>query len=207
MSNIKEDYIRKLSQIIEIGRLIIEKSKYLDVKSKKAFVNSGDEYLKIINEKYCTLTQLKSISKMFLPFWNEAIGVDIELFWIELKNHNLDFERKDELIFALAKNRFRRVDQGFSARNNWEEMKDMKSLKDRFLDSEIEQIGKIIEVDESKRVKILKKCLEKKQIPQSQYLKFGECWAYLSYCNLLEKYFDQEQKDELSDIHRNFKSV
>ncbi|CAA9201072.1 hypothetical protein FLA105534_03395 [Flavobacterium bizetiae] len=215
MSNLRTDYIEKLLKTIEIQRMILNNSRFFDKKLKEKssnFILDGSRdfsleniILEMLAKENLTLTQLKSTCKMLLTFWNEGIGVDVELFWIELKKHNIDFERNDELKFALNKNRFRRVDQGFGARRDWNLMKDMQSLKDRFSVSEIEQIGKIIEADENKRVEILKKCLLKKQIPKSQYLKFGECWAYLSYCNLFEKYFDQEQKDELSDIHRNFK--
>lgn len=209
MSNLKTDYIEKLLKTIEIH------SRFFDKKSKEKssnFILEGSSdfsleniILEMLAEEHLTLTQLKSICKMLLTFWNEGIGVDVEFFWTELKKHNIDFERNDELKFALNKNRFRRVDQGYGARRDWNLMKEMQSVKDRFSALEIEQIGKIIEADENKRVEILRKCLLKKQIPKSQILKFGECWAYLSYCDLFEKYFNQEQKDELYDIRRNFR--
>ncbi|TDO73651.1 hypothetical protein EV143_105249 [Flavobacterium chryseum] len=215
MNNLRTNYIEKLLKTIEIQRMILNNSRLFDKKSKEQsnnFILEGSSdfnleniILEMLAKEDLTLTQLKSTCKMLLTFWNEGIGVNVELFWAELKKHNIDFERNDELKFALNKNRFRRVDQGFGARIDWNQMKNMESVKDRFSVPEIEQIDKIIEEDENKRVGILKKCLLKKQIPKSQYLKFGECWAYLSYCNLFEKYFDQEQKDELYGIWVNFK--
>lgn len=126
------------------------------------------------------------------------------MFWIELKKEKIDIERKDSLFFALDKGRFRRVDIGFSARKFWHIIKEFDSVKKRFVKSEIEEISKIIERDENARYEILFKFLKKKEIPQSQYLKFGECMAYFSFCSLFDKHFSIEETQELYDIWNNF---
>ena len=71
---------------------------------------------------------------------------------------------------------------------------------------EIEEIDDIILKDEKQRIEILKKCLRKKEIPQTQYLKYGECMAYANNCLLWKKYFKQSEVDELYEIWKNFKS-
>jgi hypothetical protein len=53
---------------------------------------------------------------------------------------------------------------------------------------------------------MLKKCLTRKQIPQTNYLKFGECMAYANKCRLWDKYFTQAEVDELYVIWKNFES-
>ena len=140
-------------------------------------------------------------------FWKESIGIDTENFWSELSNHNIDFERKDELIFALNKGRFRRVDQGMSARKSWNTLKSSKAIINRFSQTEIERITKIIEKDENTRLEILQKCLTKNSIPQTLYLKFGECMAYFGNCDLFDKYFAKNEIETLYKIWANFKSV
>jgi len=111
------------------------------------------------------------------------------------------------LRFALINNRFRNVDQGMEARKYWTSLKKLKEIKERFTITEIELLDDIILKDEKQRLEILKKCLSKKQIPKAQYLKFGECMAYINNCGLLEKYFSKIEVDELHDIWRNFKSI
>jgi len=49
--------------------------------------------------------------------------------------------------------------------------------------------------------------LAKKAIPQTQYLKFGECMAYFGRSKLFEVYFSKEQVEELYEIWKNFKSL
>ncbi|WP_188051753.1 hypothetical protein [Flavobacterium sp. GP15] len=206
MTDLKKEYKVKLLNAILVQNRLIDNSKYFDNITKEAFLNLGNYWIERIGKESFTLTQLKSITSDILTFWKESIGIDTELFWIELKKNNIDFERKDEINFALAKGRFRRVDIGIGARKDWAVIKDFDSIKQRFLIDEIEKISLIIEKDEKIRTEILKKCLRKKEIPQTQYLKFGECWAYMSNCKLWDKYFSKEEVEELDNIHRNFKS-
>lgn len=150
--------------------------------------------------------QLKSLTNDFLTYWNESIHPDTELFWEEARKEGIDFERKDPLKFALEKSRFRNVHQGMDARNNWEEVKKLQAILERFSTDEIAKIDRIIAEDENRRLNILKKCRRKKEIPQSQYLKFGECMAYFNNCRLFGLYFSQEEVEELYVIWKNFRS-
>jgi hypothetical protein len=200
MTNIKTEYIEKLLNLIKIENRLVNDSKHFDDKHKEAIVYFENYYIEIINKEPITLTQLKSITSNILTFWKESIGIDTELFWIELKKNNIDFERKVEINFALEKNRFRRVDVGIGARKYWTVIKDFDSIQKRFSKEEIEKISLIIENDEKTRLEILKKCLRKKEIPQTQRLKYGECWAYMSQCGLLKKYFSKEEIEELHNL-------
>ena len=149
---------------------------------------------------------LNSLKNGLLFYWNNSINPDTERFWTELKANGIDYERKEPLRFALAKNRFGKVDQGMEARRNWNVLKDLKEIRDNYTKSEIEQIGNIIAEDEKRRVGILQKCLMKKEIPQSQYLKFGECMAYMTNCGLWDIHFNIGEVEELNNIWTNFKS-
>jgi len=149
--------------------------------------------------------QLRILTNELLTYWNESINRDTEYFWAELQANNIDIERKEPLKFALAKKRFRTVEQGIDARNNWTDLKGLKSITDKFSKTDIQQIDSIIADDEQNRLDILKKCLRKKTIPPTQYLKFGECMAYFANCRLFDKYFTKEQVEELYGIWKNFK--
>lgn len=82
----------------------------------------------------------------------------------------------------------------------------MKAIRDRYTNAEIEQIDKVIQEDQDKRLAILKKCLLKRQIPQSQYLKFGECMAYFMNTYIMDHFFSKEEADTLLMIWQNFES-
>jgi len=200
MTNVKNEYIEKLRKTIQIENRLVTDSKYFDNKDKEAIMYFRNYYIEMVDKEPLTLTQLKSITNNILTYWKESISIDTELFWIELKKNDIDFERKDEINFALEKNRFRRVDVGIGARKYWTVIKDFDSIQKRFSKEEIEKISSIIENDEKTRLDILKKCLRKKEIPQTQRLKYGECWAYMSKCGLLKKYFSKEEIEELHNL-------
>ena len=98
------------------------------------------------------------------------------------------------------------IDQGMDARKHWSELKKRKEITDKYSRTEIEKIETIIADDENRRLEILKKCLRKNEIPQTQYLKFGECMAYMNNCGLWDKYFSKEEVQQLYNIWTNFKS-
>lgn len=150
--------------------------------------------------------QINSLKNELFSYWNKTISVETEKFWTQIKNENLTFERKEPLKFALSKNRFRNVEQGIGARKYWKTLKTIQSIKNEYSVSDIKKIDKIIVDDENNRFEILKKCLKKKNIPKSQYLKFGECIAYFSNCKLFEKYLTEKEVVELYTIWKNFKS-
>ena len=206
MTDTKSEYKEQLLRTIQIQNDLLNDFDLFDPKTKEAIINLGLYWTERLDSEHFTLTQLKSITNDILTMWKETIGIATELFWTELKKNNIEFERKDELNFALQKGRFRRVDIGMGARKDWNVIKDFDSIKGRFSNDEIEKISKIIDLDEKTRLEILKKCLRKKEIPQTQYLKFGECMAYMSNCGLWDKYFAKTEVNELYDIWNKFES-
>jgi hypothetical protein len=106
-------YKGKVLQTIKIQDRVMTDSNRLDNATKEAFLRLSTYCYQQL-EGNLTLTQLKSLVDGILTYWRESIGVDIETFWTELKINNVEFERRDELQFALLKGRFRRVDIGMA---------------------------------------------------------------------------------------------
>lgn len=136
----------------------------------------------------------------FFTYWNENITPDVELFWDEIRQQGLPFERKDPLAFAFAKGRLRLGDQYIAARKHWAAIRQMEQVKARYTTDQILQIDEMIAADEKKRHELLKKILIKGNLPDYQYLKFGECMAYFSQCGLWGQYFTQQQVERLREI-------
>lgn len=200
--------IKNLILTIEIHDIIIDSSLIMDSKTKDAFKGLSKYTKELLQAEESKITSygLNSLKNELLFYWNESVNPDTERFWTELKRNGVDYERKEPLKFALEKKRFRRVDQGMDARKHWDELKKLKEVQQKYTKTEIEELDTIISKDETQRIEILKKCLRKKEIPQTQYLKFGECMAYARNCGLWDKYFRQSEVDELYEIWKNFKS-
>ena len=199
--------IEKLILVTKINDKVIDGSTIMDEKTKEAFKNLS-KYTRDLLEKEPKMNSygLNSLKSELLTYWNESINPDTESFWTELKVNGIEYERKEPLKFAIEKSQFRRVDQGMDARKHWTELKKQREITDKYSKTEIEKIETIIADDENRRLEILKKCLRKNEIPQTQYLKFGECMAYMNNCGLWDKYFNKEEVQKLYDIWTNFKS-
>ena len=206
----KTENIEQILRTVEIHEKIVNESTEMENDTKSHFLNLSEFTKNCLNDKSKTEKfnsyQINSLKNELLIYWNETISVETEKFWTEVKNEKLNLERKEPLKFALSKNRFRNVEQGIGARKYWNSLKSLKSIKKEYLDLEIKKIDEIIVEDENKRIGILKKCLAKKNIPKSQYLKFGECMAYFANCGLFEKYLTEKEVTELYTIWKNFKS-
>jgi hypothetical protein len=200
--------IDQLVRTTEIQDSIVSTSTSLDEQTKQALHNQS-AFIRdfLAKNPNANSYERKKLASQVLTYWNETVNPDTEAFWAEMKRDGIDFERKEPLRFALEKGWFRNVEQGIEARNHWSSLKHVSTVRDRYSQAEIERLDRIIEEDEKKRYEVLKKCLAKKAIPQTQYLKFGEGMAYLGRCNLFEVYFSKEQVEELYEIWRNFKSV
>lgn len=199
--------VEKLILTTKINDNVVDSSTILDEKTKEAFKNLSKytrDYLE--REPKMNSYGLNSLKSGLLTYWNESITPDTEKFWTEIKANGIDYERKEPLKFALDKNRFRRVEQGIDARKYWTFLKTTNEIQDNFSKTEIERIDSIISADEKARLEILKKCLRKKEIPQTQYLKFGECMAYINNCGLWDTYFTKTEVTELYDIWNKFES-
>lgn len=198
---------KKLILTTKINDKVVDRSTNMDEKIKEALKNIS-KYTRDLLEKEPNMNsyRLNSLKSGLLTFWNESITPDTESFWTELKSNEIDYERKEPLKFALEKNRFRQVGQGIDARNHWFELRNSKEIADEYSRAEIENIDTIIVEDENQRLEILKKCLRKNKIPHSQYLKFGECMAYMNNCGLWDTHFKNEEVQQLYEIWSNFKS-
>jgi hypothetical protein len=196
----------QLLRTTEIHDKLVDSSTAFDDKTKQAFKKLS-KYIRdfLTSNPKANAYQLRTLTNELLTYWNESINSDTEKFWADLQTNNIDIERKEPLRFALTKKCFRTVEQGVDARNNWAELRKLKSITDNFSNTDIEQIDSIIAEDERNRLDILKKCLRKKAIPPTQYLKFGECMAYFANCRLFDKHFTTDQVEELYDIWKNFK--
>lgn len=191
---------------LDIGDKVIESSSFFDKDTKIRFKEGAKSYKDFITSNTnINSYQLKSLTNDFFTYWHESIHPDTEIFWAELKKNGIDFERKDPLLFALDKNRFRNVHQGIEARKHWLEIRKLEIVLERLSKANIEQIDRIVAEDENKRLAILNRCLKNKRIPRSQYLKFGECMAYFSNCRLFGAYFSPVEIEELYKIWKNFK--
>ena len=198
--------IEKLILVTKIKEKVVECSTNMDEKTKEAFRNLSKSTRDILEKKpKMNSYGLNSLKSGLLTYWNESINPDTESFWTELKVNGIDYERKEPLKFALDKNQFKRIEQGMDARMYWGELKKRKEITDKYSKAEIEKIETIIAEDENRRLEILKKCLRKNEIPQSQYLKFGECMAYMNKCGLWDKYFNKDEVQQLYNIWTNFK--
>lgn len=205
MTNLRNT--EKLILTTKITDKIVRNSTIMDDKTKEAFSNLSKYTRGLLETKRkMNSSGLNSLKNGLLTYWNESISPDTEKFWAELRENGIDYERKEPLRYALNKNSFRTIDQGIGARKHWSELKKLKEIKDNYTKWEIEQIDNIISEDEKRRVEVLKKCLLKKEIPQKQYLKFGECIAYANNCGLWDRYFGNEEVEELYNIWGNFKT-
>lgn len=194
----------QLIHALDIGNRVIESSSFFDKDAKLRFKESTKFYREFfVNNPNINSYQLKSLTNDFLTYWHESIHPDTEIFWAELKKNSIDFERKDPLLFALDKNRFRNVHQAMEARKHWSEIRKLEIVLERFSKENIEHIDRIVVEDENKRLAILNKCLKNQKIPRSQYLKFGESIAYFSNCQLFGKYFSPLEVEKLYAIWKN----
>lgn len=100
----------------------------------------------------------------------------------------------------LTKKRFRQVEQWIDLFNNLEELKQTNFLNNQFTKKELKELNELVEAEEKKRFELVNKCFQKKRIPISQYLKFGESMAFLEKCNLTLKFFSDKERDEIFEI-------
>ena len=200
----------ELLKAIDIAIKMYNKSPSISLKQKESSIKHC-EWIKNRVKEGLKKGELKSghlnsfVTIFFTP-WNEGIGVDVEYFWLDLKNSNiLEFARKHPLRFALKKGYFLNVEQGMEARKNWYWLIKTNILTLNYTEEEIKSLQNVIESDEFKRLQLLQKCLKNKRISSSEYLRFGDCIAYFDNCKLFEKYFTELQISELDIIWKNVK--
>jgi len=201
----KETFYR----IIAIGDEIIIDSENYHSQTIESMINYSQYVISRINELSKNgkqnLTIINSFKRNYLIFWNESVSIEAEMFWLKLKNEKIEVERREPFKYALLKNRFQNVHQGMEANKNWNKIKEFGYINTRFSKNEIIKLQEIIEKDEKERLDFLKKCYERKKIPNRKYLRFGDSVAYFDKCNLFEKYFKSEEVVELMKIWQDFK--
>lgn len=203
---ITSNYSDIILQIIKIQDEIVDASTTIDEATKQGIrLRSAMLISTVANQPKLNAYGFKSLLNELLIYWNHNISPDTEKFWDALNSNNLPVERKDLIKDALAREHFKTVEQGIDARNNWAVLSDMSLITERFSPEQISQVAQIIAADEQKRHAILQKTLTTGKIPQTQYLKFGECMAYFANCLLFRHYFTQAQTDELYGIWQDFK--
>ena len=198
-----------LLKAIEISNQIFTKSKNVDNQKKIAFEalnNYSKTYLEnaIKNDKL-TAHEVKSLESEFFKYWNESINQEVEFFWKEINKNQLPYQRKSPIKELLTKGKFRQVEQWIDLFNSLDELKKNKLLIKEFTRIEIEKFYKLVEAEEEKRFKLVNRCYQKKKIPFSQYLKFGESMAFLERCNLTKKYFTEKEREEIYEIWKSTK--
>lgn len=203
------DQANLLLKAIDIGNQVFTTSTNIDNQTKIAFEalnNYSKSYIEnaMKNDKL-TAYQVKSLENEFFKYWNGSISQEVEIFWKEINKNKLPYQRKSPIKELLIKGRFRKVEQWIDLFNNLEELEQNNFLSKQFTKSEIKQFYALVEAEEEKRFKLVNKCYQKKKIPTSQYLKFGESMAFLERCNLTEKYFTEEEREEIYEVWRSTK--
>jgi len=201
MNILKENLIKA----IDIGNRIVAESNKIDTRTKQAMLYYSEDIIERIEQKCengkTNSTFIDFFKKDFLIFWNESTCVESEMFWKELSSNNIDYERKDPLLFALTKNRFINVHQGMDARKNWKEVVEFGYIKERYTDAEIQKISEVIEKDEHDRIQLILKALKTKKIPKG--MRFSDSMAYFNNCHLFSKYLKKEEVDEIYSLMDN----
>ena len=198
-----------LLKAVEISNKIFAQSNSGDKQVKLAF-QALNEYSKCFIESALkkdklTSYEVKSIENEFFSYWNNTINEDVEIFWEEITKSDLPFQRKSALRELLTKGRFRQVEQWIDLYNNFQNIKDSGFLHRQFKNEELVELNNLIEKEEKNRFKIVNNCLQKKRIPFSQYLKFGESMAFLERCGLTRKYFTDTEREEIYKIWKSTK--
>ena len=137
----KTENIEQVLKAVEIHEKIVNESTEMESDTKSHFLNLSKFTKDCLKDKSkaekFNSYQIKSLTNELLIYWNETISVETEKFWTEIKNGNLNLERKEPLKFALNNNRFRNVEQGIGARKYWNSLKLLESIKDEYSDLEI----------------------------------------------------------------------
>lgn len=148
---------------------------------------------------------LRYLIEDILIRWNESIGIDTEIFWNKMYERGIKYARKEPLRWALQKGRFRNVHQGMEAAKNFDSLIRTKLLEPNFSYEELSQLRNIIEKDTNSRLELFKSCLKKGHLTASIYLRFGDSVAYFNECDLWEKFFTENEVNQLTALWQSFK--
>lgn len=191
---------RSFLKAIEIENRIVSNSTKINKELKAAFLKQNIQSRNLIehgiNSNKLTASEMRSLENEFFTYWNEAINIDVEIFWTKIVQHNLPYQRKSPINELLNKGKFLHTDQWIELFNNFEELQQNGFLKKK----EFHQIQELLKQEEEKRFHLVKHCFDRKKIPFSKYLKFGEALAFLNNCSLTSNYFTEKEIEEIYQI-------
>jgi len=105
-----QERAEKLEKAIDIAQNIVSQSLEMEISLKKAMLSFGNTTKNdALNPepKFRKIASIKYLENDFLTYWNEAKGNDIENFWKEIYNKEIDFERKDTIKLVLKRNKIK----------------------------------------------------------------------------------------------------
>ena len=186
---------------IEIAKNILENSESLAPDLKFGLLNWNTISKKLVENGLgnddLTAASLKSIESQFFTFWTQSVNEEVELFWEELQKQQLSYPRKSPVRNLLKKGYFKDVEQWIGLINHFSRLEQIPFFNEQFSKTEILQIKDLIEAEKLRRFELVNKCFQKKKIPKTYYLKFGEAMAFLERCNLMSNFFSPKERDDL----------
>ncbi len=105
-----QERAERLEKAIDISEKIVSQSVEIEISLKKAMLNFGNTTKNdALNPEpeFRKIASLKYLENDFLTYWNEAKGNDIEIFWKEIYNNGIGFERKDTIKLVLKRNKIK----------------------------------------------------------------------------------------------------
>jgi|GEM_PF-2075366 len=102
----------RLAKTVDIADKIIRYSKTIPEESKHQFLNWGQLLKdKALNPEpqFRKVVSIKYLENDFLIYWNESDGPDIDKFWKELNEKEIDFERKDTIQLVLKRKKIKNI--------------------------------------------------------------------------------------------------
>lgn len=193
-----------LLKAIAISNQIFTKTNHLDpqIKSVYTFLNNYTQnYLESgIQNDQLTAYEVKSGEGEFFKYWNNSLNQDVEIFWQEVLKNNLPYQRKSIVRQVLSKGKLRNVEQWIELVNNFDDVHQAGFLHTQFTTKKIQKVKDLIEAEKLKRFEIVNSCYQKRKIPFSRYLKFGESMVLLERCNLTMKYFTADEREEIMTL-------
>ncbi len=102
----------RLAKTADIADKIIRDSNTIPEASKHQFLNWGQLVKdKALNPEppFRKVVSIKFLENDFLIYWNESEGPDIDKFWKELNEKEIDFERKDIIQLVLKRKKIKNI--------------------------------------------------------------------------------------------------
>lgn len=102
----------QLAKAVDIADNIVQESKVIPEESKAYFLNYGKQVKSMAlnpEPQFKKVASIQYLENDFLTYWNEADGSDIEKFWLELHQNEIDYERKDTIQVVLKRKKIKDI--------------------------------------------------------------------------------------------------